>query len=84
RLLRGYRARRRAECEQLGTALADGDFQTVSALAHGLVGSGGLYGLQAISDIGASLEAAANAGDAAGAQAALAELREYFARLVIE
>ena len=40
-------------------ALDRGDFETVEILGHGMRGAGGSYGFQAITDIGAALEQAA-------------------------
>jgi HPt (histidine-containing phosphotransfer) domain-containing protein len=39
------------------------DFETVRSLAHQMNGSGGMFGFQAITDIGAALERAAESLD---------------------
>ncbi len=44
-------------------ALDRADFETVVFLGHQMRGSGGMFGFQAITDIGAGLQAAAEAGD---------------------
>ena len=44
-------------------SLDKGDYDAVKILAHGMKGAGGSYGFQAITDIGAALELAAERGD---------------------
>jgi HPt (histidine-containing phosphotransfer) domain-containing protein len=39
------------------------DFETVTILGHQMRGSGGAYGFQAITDIGAALQQAAESAD---------------------
>ena len=76
-----YLERRQADIQQIELALAAGAFDTVGAIAHGLKGSGGLYGLQPISDLGAELERAAKAGESEAARHALDSLKDYLDRL---
>ena len=45
-------------------ALDRGDFKTVESLGHGMKGAGGSWGFQAITDIGAAVEHAAESADA--------------------
>ena len=44
-------------------ALERVDFETVTSLAHQMMGSGGMFGFQAITDIGRSIELAAESAD---------------------
>jgi HPt (histidine-containing phosphotransfer) domain-containing protein len=46
-------------------ALASQDFATASVLGHQMRGSGGMFGFPAITDCGATIEAAADDADAA-------------------
>ena len=39
------------------------DFETVTSLGHQMMGSGGMFGFQAITDIGRSIEQAAESAD---------------------
>lgn len=39
------------------------DFETVTSLGHQMMGSGGMFGFQAITDIGRSIELAAESAD---------------------
>lgn len=62
-------------------ALNRTDFQTVIILGHNLRGSGGGFGFQAITDIGAGLEFAAEAADLAGSRKWVLELSGYLDRI---
>jgi signal transduction histidine kinase/CheY-like chemotaxis protein len=53
------------------------DFETVTSLAHQMRGSGGAYGFQAITDIGASLEHAGESADADVSRKWVGELSNY-------
>ncbi len=68
-------------CRQNVTALTDAldrvDFETVALLAHNMRGSGGAYGFQAITDIGAALEEAANSDDAVASRKSVGDLSIY-------
>lgn len=63
RLLVRYLGRREADLESLRSALAGNDFETIRVKGHNLYGSGGAYGLDRISELGDSLETAAEAKD---------------------
>jgi PAS domain S-box-containing protein len=58
-------------------ALDRADFQTVTILGHNLRGSGGGFGLPAITDIGARLEMAADEADLAESRRWVGELSSY-------
>ena len=58
-------------------ALDRGDFQTVTILGHNLRGSGGGFGFQAITELGADLEQASEDADVDGAHRLLIELSSY-------
>jgi HPt (histidine-containing phosphotransfer) domain-containing protein len=64
-------------------ALADGDFSTLGRLGHGMRGSGGGYGFQAITDIGKGLELAAKSSDHEASQKLLGELTSYLDRVEV-
>ncbi len=61
-------------------ALDRNDFEAVTILGHNLRGSGGGFGLQAITDLGAGLEQASGDTDLAGARRLLGELSSYLDR----
>ena len=58
-------------------ALDCGDFQVVTILGHNLRGSGGSFGFQMITDIGAGLEHAADMSDQAVSRRWVSELSSY-------
>jgi len=58
-------------------ALDRADFEVVVILGHNLRGSGGGFGFQAITDIGAGLERAAGGADIAGSRRLVGDLSRY-------
>jgi CheY-like chemotaxis protein/HPt (histidine-containing phosphotransfer) domain-containing protein len=72
-------------CRQNGIAMGDAldrvDFETVKTLAHQMSGSGGMYGFQAITDIGAGLEQAAESIDADASRKWVGALSTYLDRV---
>jgi HPt (histidine-containing phosphotransfer) domain-containing protein len=64
-------------------ALGRGDFQTVEGLGHGMKGAGGSYGFQAITDIGAAVEQAAESGDTNASRKWVGELSRYLDRVEV-
>jgi HPt (histidine-containing phosphotransfer) domain-containing protein len=57
------------------------DFETLKYLGHQMRGSGGMYGFQAITDIGAALEQAAESVDTDGSRKWVGELTSYLDRV---
>ena len=53
------------------------DFETVTSLGHQMSGSGGMYGFQAITDIGNALEQAAKSADSDASRMWVGELSNY-------
>jgi len=64
-------------------ALDRGDFETVEILGHGMRGAGGSYGFQAITDIGAALEQAAERVDNDASRKWVGELSGYLDRVEV-
>ncbi len=58
-------------------ALDRADFEAVTILGHNLRGSGGGFGFQTITDLGAGLEQASEDTDVDGARKLLSELSSY-------
>jgi HPt (histidine-containing phosphotransfer) domain-containing protein len=65
----------------MGNALDRVDFETVKTLAHQMSGSGGMYGFQAITDIGAALERTAECVDTDASRKWIGELASYLDRV---
>jgi len=72
-----YLKNRRENVTAILNALEHGDFETVEFLGHGMRGSGGMFGFQEITDIGAGLELAAGRADIADARKWVHELSTY-------
>jgi PAS domain S-box-containing protein len=72
-------------CRQNGIAMSDAldrvDFKTVINLGHQMRGSGGMFGFQAITDIGAALEQAAESVDVDTSRKWVGELANYLDRV---
>ncbi len=71
----------RANVVAMLAALDCGDFQVVTILGHNLRGSGGGFGFQMITDIGAGLERAADASDTAVSRQWVGQLSSYLDHL---
>ena len=76
-LIPGFLENRRKDTETMGTALKQGDFETIRILGHSMKGAGGSYGFDAVTDIGKSLEQAAKDKDVEGIQRSVGELAIY-------
>ena len=72
-------------CRQNGIAMLDAldrvDFETVKFLGHQMRGSGGAYGFDAITDIGAALQQAAESADTDASRKWVGELSNYLDRV---
>lgn len=73
----------RADAAAMGDAHARGDLASLAATAHRLVGAGASFGFAPLSEHARRAEAAAKSSDAAGAAAAVAELRSYLEKVKV-
>ena len=62
---------------EIQDALDRVDFETVTILGHNMSGSGGMFGFQAITDIGAALQLAAERADTDASRKWVSELSSY-------
>jgi signal transduction histidine kinase/CheY-like chemotaxis protein/HPt (histidine-containing phosphotransfer) domain-containing protein len=72
-----YLENRRADVGKLRAALDSGDYSTVRLLGHQMAGSGGGYGFERISEIGATLEESALMSDAGRTRTGIEDLDRY-------
>jgi HPt (histidine-containing phosphotransfer) domain-containing protein len=82
-LIPGFLQNRRQDVSAMLDALDRGDFETVEILGHGMRGAGGSYEFQAITDIGAALEQAAESADTDASRKWVGELSGYLDRVEI-
>jgi HPt (histidine-containing phosphotransfer) domain-containing protein len=82
-LIPEYLEHRSDDVGAIRSAIDRGDFESVRILGHGMKGSGGGYGFDGITDIGAVLESAGKEADAAAATASCDSLADYLARLEV-
>ncbi len=72
-----------ADVEGLKAAVEAGDAGKARSIGHSLKGSGGGYGFDEISEIGAKIENLAKTGSIDGVAALVARLEDYLARVEI-
>jgi HPt (histidine-containing phosphotransfer) domain-containing protein len=82
-LIPGFLDNRRKDITTMGEALERGDFNTVRLLGHSMKGAGGGYGFDAITDIGAVLEQAAQDRNPDAIRQGLRDLSSYLARVEV-
>ncbi len=76
-LIPGYLEHRRQDLLTVSQAMRDGDMQSIWTVAHQMKGSGGGYGFDAISELGAAMEQAAEIGDKVEIARILGELDQF-------
>lgn len=82
-LVPGFLQNRHSDVDAMGSALNDGDFDTVRVLGHSMKGSGGGYGFDGITDIGMSLEEAAKEENTDAIRKWITELSYYLERVEV-
>ncbi len=82
-LIPGFLQNRRQDVLAMLDALDRRDFETVERLGHGMKGAGGSWGFQAITEIGAALEQAAESADADASRRCVGELSRYLDRVEV-
>ena len=82
-LVPGFLDHKREDVGSLLAAAENGDCAAISRLGHQMKGEGGSFGLDAISEIGQALEAAAHTSDLKAARRLASELASYLDRVVI-
>lgn len=78
-----YLESRREDFPRLFALHAASDLQALAKEGHKLVGAGGGYGFDRVTELGRQLETLALAGDLAGSLAALENLKEYLSQVEI-
>ncbi len=82
-LIPGYIANRQKDVALILSLAAEGDYEPVRVLAHSMKGSGGGYGFDEITKIGARMEAAAKKGDMQEIKRQVDDLKEYLERIEV-
>lgn len=82
-LIPGFLANRHKDITLLLDAVNRGDFETARILGHSMKGSGGGYGFDGITDIGAEIETAARHNDPDAIRSQVNALSRYLARVQI-
>ena len=74
---------RQQDMDGLAKGLAANDFQSMRMIGHGMKGSGSSFGFHPVSTMGAVIESAAIAEDAAAIAEQFEALRDYLSRVDI-
>ncbi|HET7057290.1 MAG TPA: Hpt domain-containing protein [Nitrospiraceae bacterium] len=82
-LIPGFLANRHKDIVSLLAAVDQGDFETARILGHSMKGSGGGYGFDGITDIGAEIETAAGRNDSVAIRSQVKALSRYLARVEV-
>jgi HPt (histidine-containing phosphotransfer) domain-containing protein len=82
-LIPAFLTRKRADLLTLKGALENGDLAALGALGHKIKGEGGSFGFDAMSEIGAGLEAAGTKGDRESARQLIADLSDYLEKIEV-
>lgn len=82
-LIPGFLENRARDVRELSSALSRSDFESIRITGHSMKGSGGGYGFDALTDLGAAIEAAAKAADATAIAKLIEELSEYLQRVEV-
>ncbi len=83
-LIPGYLKNRRADIISIRQLVQDDEFEEAQRLAHSMKGSGGGYGFQKISELGAAMEIAAGSLDGNRILSGIDELEKYLDTVRIE
>ena len=82
-LVESYIAKRLSDRTEILEALKSDDFAFIQGLSHKMKGSGGGYGMDFISELGAECEKAAKAADKKTIEDWMEKLQDYFSRIEI-
>ncbi|MBI5361281.1 MAG: Hpt domain-containing protein [Planctomycetes bacterium] len=80
----GFMENRRKDIKSILEALKGGDYETIRILGHSMKGSGGGYGFDAITEIGASLEQSAKDKNTENIRKKVDELSTYLENVEVK
>ena len=82
-LIPGFLKNRETDIQAMQESLKQGDYVLVERIGHGMKGAGAGYGFDAITEIGAQIEKAAQDKDPEEVQKAICQLVDYVKRLEV-
>lgn len=83
-LIPDFLANRREDLQSISKSLEAGDYESIRILGHSMKGSGGGYGFDRISEIGKSIEDAANEKNAEIIRQSNEELSNFLDRVEVQ
>ena len=82
-LVPSFLANRRRDIERIRDALASNDHGTIRKIGHAMKGTGGTYGFDRMTRLGAKIERGAKAGDMEAVRQGVDRLVHYLDRIEI-
>jgi HPt (histidine-containing phosphotransfer) domain-containing protein len=82
-LIPGYMKNRHKDIQQMRAHIDTGNFDAIRRIGHSMKGSGGGYGFDRITEIGANLEDAALENDIEAITLAIKSLSEYIEQVEV-
>ena len=82
-LIPGFLGNRGTDVNTIRAHIAAGNFAEIRVIGHSMKGAGGGYGFDLITDIGARIETAAQAGNSDEILAAATDLEDYLSRVEV-
>lgn len=82
-LIPGYMANRRRDIVRLRAHLDASEYEEIRVIGHSMRGSGGGYGFDSVTSVGAKIETAAVAQDDDGVRTSIVELEDFLARVKV-
>jgi HPt (histidine-containing phosphotransfer) domain-containing protein len=82
-LIPGFLGNQQKALATMQEALRQQDFATIKKVGHGMKGSGGGYGFDAVTDLGSAIEEAAKVSNDTEIVTCLASLADYLARVEV-
>ena len=79
----GYLKNRAGDVTAIESALEAGEYDKVRVIGHSMKGTGGGYGFDELTNIGARLEVAGKSGEPEEVRKGLGELSEYLRRVKV-
>ncbi|MBF0102542.1 MAG: Hpt domain-containing protein [Desulfobacterales bacterium] len=83
-LIPDFLTKRQKEIDIIQQALRQSDFNTIYVLGHGMKGSGGAYGFDRLTEIGAVLEKSAKEQNIFSIIDCIEKLSDYFSRIEVK
>ncbi len=82
-LIPGFLENRQEDIKEIEAAVDRGDYEKIKLLGHSMKGSGGGYGFEEITRLGAIIEESAGTGDSKMILESISSLKEYLSKVKV-